>query len=400
MAILRTGSAFALMAGAAVFAAVACGGGDEGKGDSDGDGTGGNGYNLDGTGSFYGQGGGSAACEPPADDSGCTGAQFEGENTPLDIYVMFDVSCSMSCSVDETGCCDANNSPAGSRILPVRAAMEAFLRDDASRGISVGLGFFGDHDVNNENNSPTVCTVDAHTDAAVEIAALPGAADTLIDTLQAEEPQGGTPTHLAIAGACEHVAAWKESHAGRKTVVLLVTDGIPEHSCDADIQQAVAAAEECYAGGSGFEIYVLGVQSNNNNAGSSLDNLNGIATAGGTDRAYLTDADDVEGSMLAALNSIRADAAIPCDLQIPPPQPGETLNPGLVNIGICDSSREVVVTPRVEDAAACGDHDGWYYDDPNSPEMIHLCNVTCDTVSAPGSTLFFSIGCETVVEIQ
>lgn len=336
------------------------------------------------------------ACTPGPDDTGCVGAAFEGESIPLDIYVMFDLSCSMSCNVDHSGCCRNSNRPDPLdewRIQPVRAAMREFLRDPMSAGISVGLGFFGDHDLN-DNRDPDVCTVEAHTDAAVPIKKLPEAADELIAELDAGEPQGGTPTHLAIDGACAYASDWKREHPGRKVVVLLVTDGIPEHSCDANISKARDAAAECYADGDGLETYVLGVVANNNN---SLDKLNDIAEAGGTDHAYLTNTDDVAGSVLEALNAIRADAAIPCNLNIPPPPNGETLDPKKVNLGICDPAGDVVVTPYVEKKSDC-DGPGWYYDDPNSPETIHLCEVTCETVSLAGSSLFFSVGCNTQIE--
>ena len=339
-----------------------------------------------------------AECTPPADDSGCVGQAYEGESTPLAIFVMFDVSCSMSCSVDESGCCDQYNSPPDARIVPVRQAMETFLRDPASAGISIGLGFFGDHDANDDRaiNSPEVCSVEGHSDAAVPIAPLPGNADAMVEALNATQPQGGTETQWAIAGACQHVMDWDDANPGYKTVVLLVTDGIPEHSCNANFQNATAAARDCYDGGNGPEVYVLGVDSNNNGVGSSSTQLDGMADAGGTDHAYLTNAQNTESSMLDALNAIRADAVIPCDLNIPEPSGGDSINPNQVNLGICDANLTPVITPRVDNEDACGDNGGWYYDDPNSPETIHLCEVTCDTVSVPGSTLFFSIGCDTI----
>ena len=57
----------------------------------------------------------------------------------------------------------------------------------------------------------------------------------------------------------------------------------------------------------------------------------------------------------------------------------------------------MVVTPYVQTRNDC-DGPGWYYDDPNSPEKIHLCEVTCDTVSLAGSSLFFSVGCDTQID--
>jgi hypothetical protein len=141
---------------------------------------------------------------------------------------------------------------------------------------------------------------------------------------------------------------------------------------------------------------VLGVVANNSN---SLDQLNSIAEAGGTEHAYLTSVDDVQGSVLAALNAIRGDAVIPCDLQLPDPPDGQQLDTGLVNLGICNSVGEAQVTPYVEVPADC-DGPGWYYDDPSSPEAIQLCDATCETVSVPGAALFFTVGCATQTVVK
>jgi hypothetical protein len=83
-------------------------------------------------------------CEPDPSLAGCVGQNFEGENIPLDIYIVFDQSASMDCIIqavqpwqgDE---CDGSNP----RITPVRRAVRQFLEDPLSNGIGVGLGFFG-----------------------------------------------------------------------------------------------------------------------------------------------------------------------------------------------------------------------------------------------------------------
>jgi len=339
----------------------------------------------------------SDSCVPQPDDTGCVGAAYEGESIPLDIMVMFDLSCSMSCTVDQSGCCLPQNekTPNTWRLQPVRSAMKTFLQDPASAGIGVGLQFFGNHALD-ANKDPVVCSVDHYSGAVVEIAPLPDNAAAVEAALDAAMPEGGTPTQLAIDGACVHIANWKAANPSHKVVILLVTDGIPEYSCNATIQNAVASATKCYNGGQGFETYVLGVSSNNNGTGSSLTQLDRIAAAGGTDHSYLTNTSDAEASVLAALNNIRADAVIPCELNIPSPPPGETLDSSKINIGICAAGSQPLVTPYVADVANCANGTaGWYYDDPNSPGMIHLCEATCSTVKAPGSTLFFSVGCAT-----
>ncbi len=384
-----------LSIGLALFSAVGCGG-DEGNGEND--------SNSDislgnsGTGSTSGdsgQGDGGLDGCSEFSNQGCSGVTYEGENVPLDIYVMFDLSCSMSCTVEQEECCRIRDDVAPEsqwRIEPVREAMRYFLEDPQSAGIGVGLGFFGDHDIADPNNRQ-VCTVASHTNAEVPIAPLPDSAPELISTLEAGEPQGGTPTHLAIEGACSYSDGWKQQNPTHKVVVLLVTDGIPEYSCYADIEQAVQSAEECYDGGAGRDIYVLGVAANNNN---SLEQLNDIAESGGTEQAYLTDSGDVAGSVLAALNAIRADATIPCTINIPEPSDGATIDYNRVNVGICDAAGETVHTYFVPDPADC-DSGAWYYDDVGGEQVVQLCDQTCETVGVSGSALSLSVGCETVV---
>ncbi len=331
-------------------------------------------------------------CEGAPDAAGCIGESFEGENIPLDIYVMFDLSCSMSCSVNKKGCCRRDDPVPENewRIQPVRDAMKSFLQDPLSAGIGVGLGFFGDHD-SSLDHDPNICSVESHSDATVPIQPLPGSAEQLIQALDAAEPQGGTETHLAIDGACAYVNDWRRQNLGHKVVILLVTDGIPEAACDANIQKATTAASGCYDGGNGFQTYVLGVVANNNN---SLDQLNQIAVAGGTEQAYLTSSDDIAGSVLAALNAIRADAVIPCTLPIPEPSDGHMLDYNYVNLGICDAGGNNVSTFYVPSAADCGKAGSWYYEDTPDGRAIQLCDATCKTVNNSLSKLFFTVGCK------
>ncbi len=384
-------SAFILSIGCALFSAVGCSGDDdEGNGGGgislgDGDISLGDGDNGDGDGGIDG-------CADFG-SSECSGVTYEGENIPLDIYVMYDLSCSMSCTVEQSGCCKDSRDAAPEnewRIQPVRQAMRAFLEDPQSAGIGVGLGFFGDHNVNDPND-PEVCTVANHSDAEVEIAQLPGASADLVAAFQAGEPQGGTPTHLAIEGACDYTNDWKAKNPTHKVVILLVTDGIPEHSCRANIREAVSAAQDCYDDGTGREIYVLGVVANNN---SSLDQLNDIAEAGGTEHAYLTDSDDVAGSVLSALNAIRSDAVIPCTIKVPRPDTG-TIDYNQVNIGICDAAEKTLHTYFVTDPEDCA-NGAWHYDEVGNERVVQLCDETCETVSSAGAKLTLSVGCQTV----
>jgi len=336
-------------------------------------------------------------CEPDPNLEGCVGQNYEGESIPLDIYIMFDSSLSMNCTIDAVK--QGNSWPSelcqgtDPRITPVREAVRQFLEDDQSRGIGVGLGFFGDFPAGR-----TSCDPADYADPDVGIADLPGNAPAVLEELNAAEPTGETPTGAAIRGACQYIGVWHEQHPGRKKVILFVTDGVPEapstDDCNPTLDDAVAAAADCLENAPNVETYVLGV-------GQALDNLNNIAQAGGTERAYLVDGSggaDVSQSVVQALNAIRADAVIPCTLPIPTPSGGAAVDLNSVNIGICDSSGAAVSSFNVETAGDCGDQRGaWYYDDNGT--TIQLCDATCDTVGVAGATLYFTLGCQIVTDV-
>jgi hypothetical protein len=318
------------------------------------------------------------------------GEEYEGETLPVDVYVMFDQSCSMSCPISRGGpglCCMGD--PNG-RIFPVREAMDLFLHDPASAGIGFGLGYFGYMPVGS-----TSCDPRDYATPALPIAT--AQADAIVASLDAAQPTGETPTGAAIRGACDYARAAKRARPGRSVVILLVTDGVPEtprSNCGASLADAVEAASDCALDpDSPTKIYVLGV-------GQALQNLNQIAAAGRTEKAYLVEGGDVAKSMVAALNAIRGDAIIPCELQIPNPPAGEELDYQRVNVGICDANGGLRPTYYVESESKCGSSPGWYYDDPANPQKIVLCKKSCDTVSVPGAELRYSVGCSTRVPVR
>jgi len=320
-------------------------------------------------------------CMPSADESGCVGQVYAGETLPLDIYVMFDQSGSMS-TVEQGGV---------TRIDAVRSAMGKFLRDRASAGLSVGIGYFGQEPI-----GETTCNPADYAKADVAIAPLPANAQAIADSLASRQPTGETPTGSAIRGACGYAKNYKIAHPDRDVVMLFVTDGLPEApvtcgdagkgACCPTLSDAVAATSDCLAGMPALKTFVLGV-------GPYLTNLQQIAAAGGTKQAFLVNGGDVAAEVLDALNAIRTAAQIPCELGIPEPPSGMSLDLTLVNLVEttirCDSTTLVYR----ESVSSCGTAGGWYFDDPNAPKKIVLCKKSCDDVSLPGEKLLFSLGC-------
>ncbi len=379
------------------FTIAACSDTDGGNGGNNTDGSGA-GSSLDlsdgGLGGSSSGSGGSASgnnsnangCEPLSLEEGCAGELFAGEDIPLDIYVMFDQSGTMGKKIDET--------TGETRLDAVRKATEQFLTDPESAGIRVGIGYFGYQEIGHAS-----CDPGDYDDAAVGMDLLPDHADTIMGSLNSIEPTGETPTGPAIRGACSFAGAWKQQNPGHHVVILLVTDGVPEAyvtsmsgGCDPTLEDAIAAAKSCLDD-SKIPTYVLGV-------GPSLDNLNQIAEAGGSDQAYLVEKDSSEG-VLAALNAVRGAARIPCEIELSEPDSGQSLNYEQTDLVWMDSDCQVSRVSKVESAAACDPSSGgWHFDDPDAPSRIVLCESSCSDVKAPRTEMYYSIGCNIDVVIR
>lgn len=317
----------------------------------------------------------------------CVGNTYAGENLPLDIYVMFDQSCSMSCPAEQTGpglCCRGGQNQ---RIDQVRTAVAQFLQDRDSEGIGVGIGFFGYMEAGQTSCDPT-----QYSAPAVRIGTLPNNAGAVLNALNRAEPTGETPTGAAIRGACTYADQYQTATPDHTTVVLLVTDGFPEApvtsqngGCTPSIPDAVQAAQTCV--NAGLPVYVLGV-------GRQLQNLNQIAAAGGTDRAYLVEGANVSGAIVQALNEIRANAQIPCQLKLPPAPMGATLRLDTVNVSYCSPTKSSETFLKVLDSSQCrAGENTWHYNGDQT--QIVLCDSACATVSRPGGRLQTSVGCAT-----
>jgi hypothetical protein len=336
--------------------------------------------------------GGRVGCGPPADDARCGGESFAGKSLPLDIYIVFDQSASMCACLDpgagqlclESGC---NTT----RLDAVRDAIEEFSLDPANEGLGVGLGLFGNQEIGEAS-----CDVSTYGTPVVGVGTLPEQAESLSDALADLTPIGETPTGPALRGACSYASDYRRTSAERQIALLLLTDGRPEapttcrggaSNCCPSLDDAVQAADEC-RNTTGIRTFVLGV-------GPLLDNLEQIAVAGGTDQAYLVEGGDVSGAVRTALNRIRGAAAIPCELQLPEPPPGEALALNAVNLSYEADDCSLTPFSAVPSAAECGDEDGWYYDTPDEPGRVLLCPRSCDRVSGPGGNLYYSVGCQT-----
>jgi len=317
------------------------------------------------------------------DFSACAGAYYQGQALPLDVFIMFDESGSMATMDDGKTM----------RIDAVRAAVDQFLQDPSSDGLSVGIGYFGTQPL---SCACTSCKASDYATPAVPIGLLPGATASLQASLGGQQPTGETPTGAAIRGACTYATAHKAAVPGHAVVILLVTDGVPEaplttHAggCTPTLSDAQSAAADCFSTTTPVRTYVLGV-------GPSLDNLNQIASSGGTGHAYLVENAGTAG-VLQALAAIRKDAMIPCSMALPTASSGLAVDPAKVNLVYADGACTFTTLKYVKTPAGCDPQaGGWSYDDPADPTTIELCPASCAAVGAPGGQLRVSVGCATI----
>jgi hypothetical protein len=316
----------------------------------------------------------------------CAGQLYMGRALPLDIYIMFDQSGSLIVSDD---------GDKTTRLDNIRDAVISFLRADESKGIGVGIGYFGNQsllDIMMKPEVKTSCDPADYATPAVPLGELPGNAPALVDSLKKVVAIAETPTGAAIRGACTYAQQRKQAQPGRNTVILLVTDGLPggaatesKGGCVSTLADAVTAATACT--GAGIKSYVLGV-------GPNLDNLNAIAAASGTKSAFLVQSGGA-AAILNALNAIRADAQIPCALAVPTAA-GKQVDYQTVNVRMADASCKVTTFLNVREPARCDPAaGGWYYDNPTQPGGIQLCPATCEQTRAVGAQLVLSVGCMT-----
>jgi hypothetical protein len=93
-------------------------------------------------------------------------------------------------------------------------------------------------------------------------------------------------------------------------------------------------------------------------------------------------------------------AQLPCQWDIPEPPDGKQLDPAQVNVEFTDGGAVTNSILKVSDASACdAATGGWYYDDDANPSTIHLCQQSCDVVSADDAgKIDLLFGCATALK--
>ena len=309
---------------------------------------------------------GSGVTSPASGSTGgfdaCAESTVRGERSPVQMYFMFDKSQSMLLDQKWAGAV---------------AALTAFFQDDGSAGLNIALRFFPDNEPVAGCDEP-MCSIDSCATPLVTLGELnehPAHSDPqqqlLVDAVASRSPSGQTPTYAALAGAEQ----WAVMNAadGVKTAVILVTDGEPNGCAPEDTASIAQLAADARASSDIFT-YAIGME------GANAAQLDQIAIAGGTDAAIVV-AGNISAELIAAFQSI-GTAPIDCSFPVPTTESaGQSVDPNLVNLTYTIGADDDPITiPQVDDAAACANGAGWYYDDPAAPMQIELCPSSCTQV--------------------
>lgn len=333
-----------------------------------------------------GTGAGGIAGNDDGDDDGaannggvseaCATSTASAEQLPLHMVVVLDKSGSMCEYTSSTSPRDCNNP--SSKWQQVTKSLDAFFKSAQSKGITVSLIAFP---VNtNMCNGPTY-----QAPIAADVA-LPDTTGKLGQTIAGLSGDGSTPTSAALSGAIEYAKGVSTKLAGKgKVAVVMATDGLPQGCSGDSIPSASSIASSAKAT---VPTYVIGV-------GNLLNDLNALANAGGTSKAYIVSTANqtaVANDFATALSQIRGQS-LACEYALPQAPQGQTLDFQKVNVQFTPAGAGAQTLAYSD---GCAKADGWRYDNAQTPTKILLCQSACDKAKADGTAkIDLVLGCQT-----
>ncbi len=330
-----------------------------------------------------GSGGGNTpgfSTDPVGTGAACVTSTANAQLAAVDLVFMYDKSGSMGDP--------AEGGDPTVKWNPLSVGMTSFWADPQSKGINASLQFFpADGDLTATCAAPY---------ATPKVALTPDSAQ-ILGAITSTKPQGGTPTLPALGGAIAYAQQAATQRVGEKAAVVLVTDGLPGFyvsgsivpgCAENDVTHVAAAAKAAFTGTPSIPTYVIGV-------GPALSNLDAIAAAGGTSKAYMISVGNpaaTQAAFLAALTQVRSQT-VTCDFAIPPAPAGQVIDKDRVNVAYTANGKETVLSYSADCAAGAG----WRYDDPNAPTRITLCPSSCAAAQADRTSgkLTIAFGCQT-----
>jgi hypothetical protein len=251
----------------------------------------------------------------------------------------------------------------------------------------------------------TDCRAEAYGTPAVEIGLIESTIVPIDQALSDHAPEGLTPTAPALQGAIDHAREWAQTHPDQAVVTVLATDGLPTDCGEVPnpvppLDQVIAVASAA-AGDPALPIRTFAIGVFQQGDGTSINNVNAIARAGGTGDAVFIDTEgEVETQFLDALRSI-SSGTLACQFQIP--QSETALDYSRVNLAFNDGTGRQQLGFVRDEAGCAANPNSWHYDvaDANvsDPSAIQVCPAVCDQfkASATSGSISLQLGCATII---
>jgi hypothetical protein len=252
------------------------------------------------------------------------------------------------------------------------------------------------------------CATALYAQPILPVGELPAWQPHLELTIASVNPGGSTPMAPAVAATLPVVRAHATNQPGRKSVLVLATDGFPTGCGPNTIDTVAAALREGRMGFPALPTYVIGVFAQSELVRSQVA-LSQLAVAGGTVVPFvLEEGKDLAQKFLAALEQIRG-SVLACAFDIPKPANG-TLDFAKVNVrftpgaapgGQAAATEELLY---VTSADGCDPkRGGWHYDvDPKSgavPTRIVACEASCKRFRAEATgQVDLQVGCTSRID--
>jgi len=271
----------------------------------------------------------------------------------------------------------------------LQQAIQTFVDSGDNGDIRAGIGFFG---LTGGNDDAIDCNQSNYSTPTVEIGPLDDVGPDLVSAMTEMQPGGLTPEAPALAGALDHAAAWAKENPGRATAVVLVSDGYPTQCEPRTLSGLSDIAERAHLNAPYVRTYVIGL--------ASEYNLDAVAEAGGTHKAFLVDKGDITSSFASVLHNV-ANTKLACDYALPPaPDTTKKLDLDKVQVTYTTADDETEEIPSVPNLASCAAsaNGGWYYDNPTNPTSIEVCPCTCTRFDA--GRVDVRVGCKPRVGVR
>jgi len=330
----------------------------------------------------------------------CAEKTVQAELTPLDMIVMLDRSGSMS----EPGFawyapasdCNVSDPVVDSKWCRAVHALGQYFQSTSATNNRAALQYF-------PLASAATCPATGYATPAVGLTALPGGATALVNSLNAEGPNGTfTPTQDAIVGANTFSAANLDPK--RKMISVLITDGKP-NTCPESTGAGLAQLLTNHFTATGVPTYVIGmtgadfavVEQIAAGGGTTLHN-DGVGTltdtcGNGAGPCYHWNVGNGDPTVFVEALKIIQQQALGCTLDIP------TVTGGIpdwnkVELHYSPGGQPPAQNvPHVSSAGQCSG-DGWYYDNNSSPTKVTLCPSLCSKVQQDFSAkIELALGC-------